>query len=1199
MAGAAFKAGTVFVDVVPSMKGFFKDVTGQVQSSMPQEGNKAGKTFTDAFTKSTKAAGAEVVNALSDPLGKSAARLKVEADRAAQALSSAQDEAAASTGRLTAARRREESASQGLLAAEKNLDAARSSSSASAADVARAEAALAAATDKAKAANEAADSAAEAHSRTLGKVEAASKDADAATDALAAASRDAADAVDDLDKAARSGSDSVQSHEGGVSGLASTFRAALGPALALGAALGIGGITGEAMSASDATDKFRSTLDFAGLGTETIDALTASTRAYADETVYDLSDIQSITSQLASNNVDNYDKLAEAAGNLNAVAGGNVDTYKSVGMVLIQTAGQGKLTTENFNQLADAIPGASGKIQQALLDAGAYTGNFRDALTAGEITAQEFNDAVLQLGSSETAQAAAKSTTTLEGAAGNLQATLVGGVADLISWLKPTITGVMGWLSTKLQGAIDWVKDNKDAMVALATGVGVAVSAYAGFSILTSVKTWIQGTTLATKGLNAALKANPIGIVITLIAALVAGLVLLYKKNAGFKAWVDDVGATIKQVWDNTIYPALSTAWAWITGTLVPAVKSFWDDTLSPILSKVGSAVADAWNNVIYPALSTAWAWITGTLVPMVQMIWTQYVQPVVSAIANLIQAVWVNVIQPTLSALWAFITGVLAPVLTWLWTTVVQPVFQAIGAVISWAWTTIIQPVLSALWAFINNVLGPVFSWLWSNVVQPVWSGISTTISTVANYLVDTVLPKVNSFIDGAKEGFNNFSDTVKSAMDKIKEYAAKPINFVIGTVYTDGIKKAFDTIAEKVGLDLRMPTVSKIAGYAAGGRFRTMTPGYTPGRDVYTFFSPDGGGALALSGGEGIIRPDALRALGGKTWLDAVNASRGAGLATVGDTGSRRGRVAFAEGGVWGSIKSGFSSATQWVKDTATAVADIVSDPLGAITSLVTKPADALLATMGSDMWSQTIQAMPPKWWQSIKDWFKGESDKVSGASGLVGAARRAIGVPYVWGGSAVPPGLDCSGLVYWAAQQLGLGWPRLTAAGYQSASTSVAWDAKTPGDLLFWGNPAYHVAIYSGGSSMVEEPREGLSGRETAIWGSPSVGRYSGGAGSARRQQVASTPRGASIYDSGGTLPPGLTAALNLTKRPEAILTGSQWADVSALAARGVDPLAVLDGAELRLVVDDRRGFDSHLEVVSTRVVRAQRALAGRRR
>jgi len=165
-----------------------------------------------------------------------------------------------------------------------------------------------------------------------------------------------------------------------------------------------------------------------------------------------------VTAQLAANGVENYDKLAEAAGNLNAVAGGNKETFSSVGMVLTQTAGQGKLTTENFNQLSDAIPGASGKIQEALLNAGAYTGNFREALEKGEVTAQEFNDAVLQLGSDEAAQAAARSTKTIEGAAGNLQATIVGGFKDLIDYIKPGVTDLMGSITDSISSSIDWIK---------------------------------------------------------------------------------------------------------------------------------------------------------------------------------------------------------------------------------------------------------------------------------------------------------------------------------------------------------------------------------------------------------------------------------------------------------------------------------------------------------------------------------------------------------------------------------------------------------------------------------------------------------------------------------------------------------------------------------------------------------------------
>jgi len=139
----------------------------------------------------------------------------------------------------------------------------------------------------------------------------------------------------------------------------------------------------------------------------------------------------------------------------------------------------------------------------------------------------------------------------------------------------------------------------------------------------------------------------------------------------------------------------------------------------------------------------------------------------------------------------------------------------------------------------------------------------------------------------------------------------------------------------------------------YATGGVFSTMTPGYSPGKDIYHFYSPDGGGALRLSGGEGIIRPDALRALGGKPWLDRVSASRGSGLATVGETGRRRGEVAFADGGIWNAVKGGFSGALDWVKDTTEAVAEIVTDPATAIANLVVKPARDLLSPKDGSFW------------------------------------------------------------------------------------------------------------------------------------------------------------------------------------------------------------------------------------------------------
>ena len=106
----------------------------------------------------------------------------------------------------------------------------------------------------------------------------------------------------------------------------SRFKGGLMQAAAIGgtiaAVVGFGDLAKEAFAASDATDKFRSTLKFAGItGQEQIDSLVKGARKYADETIYDLTDIQSITSKLAANGVKGFDKMAEAAGNLTAAAG--------------------------------------------------------------------------------------------------------------------------------------------------------------------------------------------------------------------------------------------------------------------------------------------------------------------------------------------------------------------------------------------------------------------------------------------------------------------------------------------------------------------------------------------------------------------------------------------------------------------------------------------------------------------------------------------------------------------------------------------------------------------------------------------------------------------------------------------------------------------------------------------------------------
>lgn len=251
--------------------------------------------------------------------------------------------------------------------------------------------------------------------------------------------------------------------ESSGSKLGSTFKAMALANLAANAVTKVTGdlnsLVSESIKASDAMDKFRSTMKFAGLDNSAIEKSAAAVKKYADDTVYDLDVVANTTAQLAANGIKDYDGLTQAAGNLNAVAGGNADTFKSVAMVMTQTASAGKLTGENWRQLSDAIPGASGKIQEALKKNGAYTGDFRKALEQGKISADEFNQAIMDLGMTDVAKEAATSTKTIEGAIGNMKAGIVTSIMEIIDAIgKDRITGAITALGTFITNGLSLLK---------------------------------------------------------------------------------------------------------------------------------------------------------------------------------------------------------------------------------------------------------------------------------------------------------------------------------------------------------------------------------------------------------------------------------------------------------------------------------------------------------------------------------------------------------------------------------------------------------------------------------------------------------------------------------------------------------------------------------------------------------------------
>jgi cell wall-associated NlpC family hydrolase len=96
---------------------------------------------------------------------------------------------------------------------------------------------------------------------------------------------------------------------------------------------------------------------------------------------------------------------------------------------------------------------------------------------------------------------------------------------------------------------------------------------------------------------------------------------------------------------------------------------------------------------------------------------------------------------------------------------------------------------------------------------------------------------------------------------------------------------------------------------------------------------------------------------------------------------------------------------------------------------------------------------------------------SDKVAT---VIATAEKYLGVPYVWGGTS-PSGFDCSGLMQYVFHSVGVNLPR-TAAMQQDVGTRISPSQVQSGDLVFQGDPAFHVGMYIGNGQWINAPETG---------------------------------------------------------------------------------------------------------------------------
>ncbi|MCK6018196.1 tape measure protein, partial [Enterococcus faecium] len=559
------------------------------------------------------------------------------------------------------------------------------------------------------------------------------------------------------------------------------------------------GLTDEAVEASDSMDKFVQTMQFAGIDNSKIEESKTVMKDYADQTVYELGDVMNTTAQLAANGVKDFDGLTQAIGNVNAVSGGNADTFKSVAMAMTQTVGAGKLTTENFNQIADAIPGASGKIQQALKEMGAYTdGDFRNAMANGEISAEELNKAFMQLGMTDVAKKAAGSTATIEGAVGNLQASAVNMINEIINAFgKGNITSLISDigkgiddLTTKIKPAMESIKNVAQPVFdMLKKGADIAASAFGalfgtldgdqakqGFDILTKIfppemVTFAQDTIEKIKNAVKTLfdvfkgKAD-MGDVLAKLGFSPETISKIQAFFDNLKTYFDGTMTTIKN--------GIEVAWQIAKGIF---------DTLSPYIMPIIEKIGGAFSK-IGKSMTTFWNENGKQIIEAIKNFFT-FIQPVVKIVMDLVMGFIDNIIglvegiMNVIQGAIKIFTGLFTGDFSKMWEGVKQLFWGSIQALWNWIQILFFKRILEGvkgLWTgFSGSIKG-----LWETVKTFFTEGISKTWDKLVNWVMN-LLSKAGNL----KTTFGNF---IKNMWNSVKNFFSNGVgdtwNKVVGWV-------------------------------------------------------------------------------------------------------------------------------------------------------------------------------------------------------------------------------------------------------------------------------------------------------------------------------------------------------------------------------------------------------------------------------
>jgi len=351
----------------------------------------------------------------------------------------------------------------------------------------------------------------------------------------------------------------------------------------------------------------------------------------------------------------------------------------------------------------------------------------------------------------------------------------------------------------------------KDLVVSLAKGAAGLVAQAAAWvantaATIASKVALVAGavaTAAATAAqwlLNVALSANPIGIIIVAIAALVAGLIWFFTQtelgkevfanvvsfittvvtNLGsffstvWTAIVDyvtvaiglvlsvlvAVGTTITDIW-NTVWGAISSFFTGIWDGIVAFITAYLT-TVFTIITTVGQTISDVWNTV-WGAISSFFTGIWDGIVAFI----TLYLETVFTIITTVGQ---------TISDVWNAVWGAISSFFVGIWDGIVAFINAYLEAV--FLVITTVGQTISDVWNTVWGAISSFFSGIWEGIV----GFVTTYITTVLG-----IIQAVGATISGIWTGiWNGITGAVSGAWKSITDIVGKIVDG-IGSMLTD----------------------------------------------------------------------------------------------------------------------------------------------------------------------------------------------------------------------------------------------------------------------------------------------------------------------------------------------------------------------------------------------------------------------------